>query len=105
MIIDFHVHPFSKEVTVKPNIEEAIKRQLEAHTDRAVAEAATQIFTSMFTQRSVRDILKEMKRPSEILNETQLTVKDSRTVEDTLRFLHMYGIVDCYSSSIVDRGQ
>jgi hypothetical protein len=51
------------------------------------------------------DILKEMQRPSEILNDSQLTVKDTRIVEDTLRFLHMYGIVECYSSSIADRDQ
>jgi predicted TIM-barrel fold metal-dependent hydrolase len=60
MIIDIHVHPFCKEATVKPNMEEAIKRQTEAFKDPARADAFAQIFTAMFTQRSIKDTLKEM---------------------------------------------
>ena len=60
MIIDVHVHPFCKEVTVKPNIEEAVKRQTEAHNNPANAEAFAQIFTALFSQRSIGDLLKEM---------------------------------------------
>jgi predicted TIM-barrel fold metal-dependent hydrolase len=60
MIIDVHVHPFCKEVTVKPNIEEAIKRQTESENNPANAEAFAQIFTALFTQRNINDLLKEM---------------------------------------------
>ena len=60
MIIDVHVHPFCKEATVKPNIEEAIKRQTEPYIDKAAAEMTAQIFRVLFTQKSVNDIIKEM---------------------------------------------
>ena len=60
MIIDVHVHPFCKESTVKPNIDEAFKRQTESETNRAKVEAGAQIFTALFTQRSIKDILNEM---------------------------------------------
>ncbi|MGY5876151.1 MAG: hypothetical protein RTU30_10420 [Candidatus Thorarchaeota archaeon] len=51
--------------------------------------------------RRICDLLMEMKRPSEIINDPELTVKDSKLIEDSLRFMHKYGIVDCYQTSIV----
>ncbi|MGY5852256.1 MAG: hypothetical protein RTU92_01660 [Candidatus Thorarchaeota archaeon] len=47
------------------------------------------------------DILMEMKRPSEIMNDPELTIKDPKLIEDSLRFMHKYGIVDCYQTTIV----
>jgi len=59
MIIDIHVHPFCKETTVTPNLEEALKRMLSrAAPERR--ERQTKEFTYIFTQRSIKDIVKDM---------------------------------------------
>jgi len=60
MVIDVHVHPFCKEATITPNLEEGIKRQMGALKDPARIEMATAMLTELFTRRSVHDIVKDM---------------------------------------------
>ena len=60
MIIDVHVHPFCKEATITPSLEEGIKRQMGAARDPARIELATAMLTELFTRRSVHDIVKDM---------------------------------------------
>jgi predicted TIM-barrel fold metal-dependent hydrolase len=60
MIIDLHVHPFCKEASITPNLEEGIKRQMGAARDPARVELAAAMLTELFTRRSVHDIVKEM---------------------------------------------
>ncbi len=45
--------------------------------------------------------LEEMRRPSEVLNHSELKKNDPRMIEDTMHFLHMLGIVHCFESRIV----
>jgi predicted TIM-barrel fold metal-dependent hydrolase len=60
VIIDVHVHPFCKEATITPSLEEAIERQMGKARDPARMELATAMLTELFTRRSVHDIVKEM---------------------------------------------
>jgi predicted TIM-barrel fold metal-dependent hydrolase len=60
MIIDVHVHPFCKEATITPNLEEGIMRQMGALKDPARIEPARAMLTELFTRRSVHDIVKDM---------------------------------------------
>ena len=60
MIIDVHVHPFCKEATITPSLEEGIRRQMGTARDPARIELATTMLTELFTRRSVHDIVKEM---------------------------------------------
>jgi hypothetical protein len=46
------------------------------------------------------DLLIEMKRPSELISEPNLNVKEPRIIMDTIKFLHTMGLVQCYGSSI-----
>ena len=59
MIIDIHTHPFCKEATITPNLQEAVKRMFSGHEPnrRQVAEAG---INYMFTQRSVQDMIRDM---------------------------------------------
>ncbi|MHA1907227.1 MAG: hypothetical protein ACW98Y_08025 [Candidatus Thorarchaeota archaeon] len=45
------------------------------------------------------DLLVEKRRPSEILNDPILNTSDPQKVQDTIRFLHLYGVVHCFVSS------
>jgi predicted TIM-barrel fold metal-dependent hydrolase len=60
MIIDVHVHPFCKEATITPNLEEGIQRQMGSVRDPARIELATAMLTELFTRRSVHDIVTDM---------------------------------------------
>ena len=60
MIIDVHVHPFCKEATIKPSLEEGIRRQMGALKDPVRIDNARAMLTELFTRRSVHDIVKEM---------------------------------------------
>ncbi|MFW9846713.1 MAG: hypothetical protein ACFFD6_08195 [Candidatus Thorarchaeota archaeon] len=50
--------------------------------------------------RRICDLLIEKRRPSEILRNPQLVSRDERHIEDTIRLLHMYGLVQCYRSAV-----
>ena len=60
MIIDVHVHPFCQEATVLPSHQEAGRRLLASLGDPGLIERAAQGFATLFTQRSLRDILTAM---------------------------------------------
>jgi predicted TIM-barrel fold metal-dependent hydrolase len=59
MIVDVHVHPFCREATVTPNLEEAVERMFGRHEPKA-REMIQGAITLVFTQRTVGDILQEM---------------------------------------------
>jgi hypothetical protein len=46
------------------------------------------------------DLLAEKHRPSEILLDQIISTKDEQLVENTVRLLHMYGLVQCFRSSV-----
>lgn len=60
MIVDVHVHPFCKEATITPNLEEATQRQMGRIKDPERIEYAKEMLTRLFTVRSVHDIVREM---------------------------------------------
>jgi predicted TIM-barrel fold metal-dependent hydrolase len=60
MIIDVHIHPFCKEATVTPSLEEAIKRMTAASRDKARTEGMAAMLTALFSTHSVTDIIKDM---------------------------------------------
>jgi hypothetical protein len=45
------------------------------------------------------DLLMEKRRPSEILNDSKLTGLNPQKIQDTIRFLHLYGVVHCFVSA------
>ncbi|MHA1959595.1 MAG: hypothetical protein ACW99U_05160 [Candidatus Thorarchaeota archaeon] len=47
------------------------------------------------------DLLKEKRRPSELLNDPNIETKDERRIEDAVRFLHMYDLAHCFGTAIV----
>ena len=49
--------------------------------------------------KRICDLLLEKKRPSEILNDPKIVTKDPQKIQDTIRFLHLYGVVHCFVSS------
>ena len=60
MIIDMHVHPFCKEATVLPGIEEAAERLYGSMRDNERFKNITGALQYLFTQRGVEDIIREM---------------------------------------------
>ncbi len=60
MIIDVHTHPFCKEATVTPSLEEAITRMTAASRDKARTERMAAMLTALFNMRSVTDIIEDM---------------------------------------------
>ncbi len=46
------------------------------------------------------DLLEEKRRPSEILQDEKLETKEEKRVENTVRLLHMFGLVQCYRSAV-----
>ena len=59
MVIDIHVHPFCKEATVTPSVQEAVKRMFERHQPQ-LREMYQQGVTYLFTERTTGDIIREM---------------------------------------------
>ena len=59
MIIDVHIHPFCKEVTVTPSVEEAVTRMFGRHEQKR-REMIQGMVMFLFTQRTVQDILRDM---------------------------------------------
>jgi predicted TIM-barrel fold metal-dependent hydrolase len=59
MIIDIHIHPFCKEATVTPNLQEATKRMFDRHEPKR-REVMQSGFRFLFTQRTVQDIIRDM---------------------------------------------
>jgi predicted TIM-barrel fold metal-dependent hydrolase len=59
MIVDFHFHPFCKEATVTPDLQEGVKRMFSGHEPKR-REMMQAIFTHLFTQRTVQDIVRDM---------------------------------------------
>lgn len=47
----------------------------------------------------VCDLLEEKKMPSEIIQELKMDVLDERKIENTIRLLHMFGLVQCFRST------
>ncbi|MBU2551524.1 MAG: amidohydrolase family protein [Proteobacteria bacterium] len=60
MIIDMHIHPFCKEATVTPSLEEAVRRMTAPARDRVRAEAGAAMLTALFTSHGVQDIIAAM---------------------------------------------
>ncbi|MFX1484336.1 MAG: hypothetical protein ACFFCP_14235 [Promethearchaeota archaeon] len=46
------------------------------------------------------NLLEEKRRPSEIMKDSDLETKDEKRVENTVRLLHMYGLVQCFRSAV-----
>lgn len=46
------------------------------------------------------DLLIEKKRPSEIMQDTEMFTNNEQMIENTIRLLHMYGLVQCYRSAV-----
>jgi hypothetical protein len=46
------------------------------------------------------NVLSEKRRPSEIMSDEQITTRDERVIQDTMKSLHMYGLVNCFGSTI-----
>ena len=46
------------------------------------------------------NLLEVKRRPSEILQDKSLSTKDWERVENTVRLLHMYGLVQCFKSAV-----
>ncbi|MBN1689685.1 MAG: amidohydrolase [Dehalococcoidia bacterium] len=59
MIVDIHVHPFCKEVTITPNLQEALMRMFGDH-EPIRRESMRSAFTYIFKQRTIQDIIREM---------------------------------------------
>ncbi len=59
MIVDIHVHPFCNEVTITPNLQEAVMRMFSSHEPKR-REKIQSTFTRMFTQYSILDIIRDM---------------------------------------------
>lgn len=60
MIIDFHIHPYCREVTVLPTREEALRRFFGHISDRGAQDKAVAMFSAHFTERGVADIIADM---------------------------------------------
>lgn len=60
MIIDVHVHPFCKEATITPSIDEAVDRMMGSSNDEVKIETARAMVTALFTQNSITDIISAM---------------------------------------------
>jgi hypothetical protein len=45
-------------------------------------------------------MLKEKKRPSEIMQDSEMFTNNEQMLENTVRLLHMYGLVQCYRSAV-----
>ena len=60
MIIDVHVHPFCKEATVTPSLEEGLQRQMGGIKDPVRREFAFAMAKELFTKRSINDLIAEM---------------------------------------------
>jgi hypothetical protein len=48
----------------------------------------------------VCDLLEEKRRPSEILQGLKIGTYDEQKIENTVRLLHMYGLVQCFRSAV-----
>lgn len=46
------------------------------------------------------DLLRQKRRPSEILQDNKISTRNERRIENTVRLLHMYGVVHCFRSTI-----
>ena len=46
------------------------------------------------------DLLKEKRRPSEIVQDSEMFTNNMEMVGNTIRLLHMYGLVQCYRSAV-----
>jgi len=57
VIIDMHIHPFCKEATVLPGIEEAAQRLYGSMRDSERFKNITGALEYLFTQKSVEDII------------------------------------------------
>ncbi len=60
MIIDMHIHPFCKDATVLPGLEEAAQRLYGSMRDADRFRNITGALQYLFTQKGVDDIIKEM---------------------------------------------
>ncbi len=60
MIIDMHIHPFCKEATVLPSVDEAALRMYGAMRDKDRFKNITAALQYLFGQRSIDDVIAEM---------------------------------------------
>ncbi|MFW9788609.1 MAG: hypothetical protein ACFFE2_16075 [Candidatus Thorarchaeota archaeon] len=50
--------------------------------------------------KALCNLLLEKRRPSEILESPELSVKEEARIERAMRLLHMYGLIQCFRSAI-----
>ncbi|MHA1965682.1 MAG: hypothetical protein ACXACG_12120 [Candidatus Thorarchaeota archaeon] len=50
--------------------------------------------------KRICDLLMEKRRPSEIMQDTEMFANNERMIENTIRLLHMFGLVQCYRSAV-----
>jgi predicted TIM-barrel fold metal-dependent hydrolase len=61
MIIDLHVHPFCREATVTPSLDEAVQRMFfGGRTERVTPADAARMGEALFRNRGLADIIKDM---------------------------------------------
>ena len=46
------------------------------------------------------DLLEEKRRPSEILQDSEIQTKDEIRIENAFRLLHLFGVIQCYKYAI-----
>lgn len=62
MIIDIHIHPFCKEITVKPDLETAFERMFREQRNPQKVEALRNGLGLLFEHQSVENIIADMDR-------------------------------------------
>ena len=60
MIIDMHMHPFCKDITVKPSLEAAVQGMVQDDLSGRRREKIESELLPLFTRKSVADIIKDM---------------------------------------------
>jgi uncharacterized protein len=60
MIIDLHTHPFCKEASTKPSVEESMNRMFANAYDQDAASFTKSVFSEFFTKRSIEDMIRDM---------------------------------------------
>ncbi len=52
--------------------------------------------------RRICQRLTNLRKPSELVDDPELSIKDPQVIEDTVRFMHLYGLVHCFGSRIAE---
>ncbi|MHA2141894.1 MAG: hypothetical protein ACXADC_05515 [Candidatus Thorarchaeota archaeon] len=52
--------------------------------------------------RRICQLLVDLRKPSELIEDPEISIKDPQVIEDTVRFMHIYGMVHCFGTSIAE---